>query len=257
MLHKAIFEIIGSERNRLDFSILASGQVIYSAPGRTAFPVRLAVDIFQKVVHYRTKKGGSTSFTLYDPCCGSGYLLVTLAFLNWKYITKIIGSDIDPNALQIAQHNFSLLTPDGINLRIEQLSQLVSSYGKSSHSETLENARLFSEKVNNFQGEHNFDGYLFQADATKSEDLIKNLEGQKVNLVITDIPYGNRTSWMGETPENLPSIELMLSSLLPILSKDGIVALVSPKRQSFNYSGYKRLTKYLIGKRQVTILEVS
>ncbi|NMA83020.1 MAG: hypothetical protein GX962_04050 [Epulopiscium sp.] len=61
------------------FEDFASGRVIYSKAGFTNYPVKIANEAFRRAVEYSGKKD---KFTIYDPCCGGGYLLTVLELLN-------------------------------------------------------------------------------------------------------------------------------------------------------------------------------
>ena len=61
------------KRNFEDF---ASGRVFYNRPGKPAFPVRLASEIFQRAFKHWQAEGGQGGCKIYDPVCGGGYWLV-------------------------------------------------------------------------------------------------------------------------------------------------------------------------------------
>ena len=98
----------------------------------TNFPVRLAQEIYGRCLQYSPKK---KDICLYDCCCGGGYLLTVLGFLNQDSLVKIIGSDINPELLEIAKKNLSLLSKEGINERIIEIEQMIANYQKQSHME--------------------------------------------------------------------------------------------------------------------------
>src|SRR5262245_42871552 len=90
-----------------DYSDFSAGRVFHSLPG--AFPVRLASEIFQRCMAIRTRNG--TPCTVYDPCCGSGYMLGTMVYQHRDQLSRVIGSDIDASALAIAERNLALVSP--------------------------------------------------------------------------------------------------------------------------------------------------
>src|SRR5262249_13232498 len=97
---------------REDYSDLAAGKGFQSLPHNPAFPIRLANEIFQRCIAIRAQINSSSPeerLVLYDPCCGSGYLLGTLAYFNWPHLAQLIGSDIEPRALAVAAKNLALL----------------------------------------------------------------------------------------------------------------------------------------------------
>jgi hypothetical protein len=99
-----------------DYSDLAAGRILQNFPGHPAFPIRLASEIFQRCLPILAKENIPVS--VYDPCCGGAYLLTTLAYEHWSQIHTIIGSDIDTDALNLAERNLSLLTLDGLDQRL-------------------------------------------------------------------------------------------------------------------------------------------
>ena len=78
----------------------------------------------------------------------------------------------------------------------------------------------------------------------------------RVDLVITDIPYGSHASWSG-----LPSHAryepswYMLQSLLDILTPHSLVAIASNKQQKISHDRYRRVSHFQVGKRRVVILK--
>src|SRR5438094_10188125 len=122
------------ETARTGYSDYASGRVLYSLPGRPAFPVRLGLEILRRCQAVRAAGGASGPALLYDPCCGGAYLLTVLALLCPELLRGVVASDIDPDALALARRNLALLTVAGMDRRIEQLQELSAAYGKTSHA---------------------------------------------------------------------------------------------------------------------------
>ena len=119
---------------------LAAGRVLLHRGGMPCFPVRAGSEIFSRCLAACPRKSG---LTLYDPCCGGGYLLTVLGLLHPGPLGRIVGSDIDPRALALARDNLALLTPEGRARRRSQLREMAVQFGKESHSAALESlARL-------------------------------------------------------------------------------------------------------------------
>lgn len=225
----------GKKGNYEDF---AAGRVIYNIKGMTNFPVRLAQEIYGRCLEYSIKKN---NICLYDCCCGGGYLLTVLGFLNQDTIGKIIGSDINMEMLDIAKKNLSLLSKEGINKRIAEIEQMIASYQKESHIEAKNSAIRLKNLIRN-----NIEFEVFQCDAL---DTI-NLE-EKPDIIITDVPYGDMIDWKGNE-EN--AIDKLLDSLHEICSRDTIVGLCMNKKQKVRNEKFIRLEKEQIGKRRFEIL---
>lgn len=245
----------------VDGSAFAPGSVFYSSPGRTAFPVRLASEILQRCVAFLKNEGAVGSHTLYDPCCGGGYLLATLDLLHRDSIARLYGSDIDPQALELAERNLSLLTPEGLGKRVEELEALFAHYGKASHRLALENAETLRERLTQSSSLGSPAANLFAADATRPGQLTEHIEKSSIDLLITDLPYGNLSSWRSAGGEagveaETPAATRLLGSVSPVLARPSVVALASDKTQSPGHQDFYRVGRLQIGKRRVTFLAI-
>ena len=245
-----------------DYSDFSSGRFFYAAPGHPALPVRLSSEIFQRCLALRHADGLDAPVTLYDPTCGGAYHLTTLAFLHWNTIDTIIGSDIDPDILPVAERNLSLLTTSGVQRRIDEIVALVDKFGKASHTAALRSANYFNDQLNHHTQTHTIKTRLFTADATNPQELAAHLKDQHPDLIISDIPYGQRSTW--QQSDNSPGspvpgnqLTRMLTGLLPFLSVDSIVAIVLNKAQTYSPEHYRRVEKFQIGKRRVVLLKLA
>ncbi len=233
-------------RDRENYEDFSSGKVLYSAHGITSFPVRLASEIYQRCQYFLTQKGINEPYSLYDPCCGGAYLLTVIGFLHGKTINRICASDISHDAIDIASKNLSLLSPSGLLKRIEQIEQMYNLYGKQSHSEALQSAIRLKNRLENKQIQ--IETVCFQADI--SGDLkSKFADCGDVNIVITDVPYGNMVQWQGDS-----SIQIILDNIYSVINKQCVVAIVADKGQKIKHDLYKRLDYFKVGKRHVAIL---
>jgi hypothetical protein len=243
-------------QTRADYTDLAAGQVLYNLPGRPAFPVRLASEIFQRCLAVREGAGAEGPCILYDPCCGGGYLLTTLAYLHWPSLRAVIGSDVDPEALRLAEKNLSLLTRAGLDARIAQIEAMKALYGKESHARSLESAlRLSALWEEEFRLP--LPARLFLADATDREQVSASLRGDAVDVVMTDLPYNQRTQWIVSEKalqSDQSPVWLLLDALLPVLSRRSVVAISANKAQKVAHGQYRRADQFQIGKRRITIL---
>ena len=166
---KYIYE--NEQKNYQDF---ASGRVLYNQKGATAFPVRLASEIFLRSKAYLEERGHDGTITIYDPFCGGAYLLTVLGFLHGRYLSRIIASDIDENILNLARRNLALLTTDGLEQRIEEIKNNLLLYGKESHEEALESA--LSLKALQADINEGLEIECFQADAGKAVACWKKVD---------------------------------------------------------------------------------
>jgi 23S rRNA (guanine2535-N1)-methyltransferase len=242
-----------------NYSDLASGKVFYSLLGHPAFPVRLASEIFQRcLAHRRAIYGVTTPCTLYDPCCGAAYHLSVIGYLHGNTIQKIIGSDIDEKAVGQAKQNLGLLSQEGINRRIDEITSMLEQYKKASHKEALQSALVIKNRVTAMVQEHPLVTRAFQANAMDGRKLLNNIPAGSVDIVFTDIPYGQHSQWhISDIGEPTNPIGSMLNALTGVISTLGIVAIVSDKRQKVSLDKYQRVEQFQIGKRRITILRLS
>jgi tRNA G10 N-methylase Trm11 len=239
-----------------DYSDFSSGRVFYSLPGHPAFPVRLASEIFQRCrAHREMIYGVSNPVTLYDPCCGAAYHLGVLAYLHGEHIREIIGSDIDEKAVAVARRNLGLLHMDGLNQRIAEITKMFEQYGKDSHQEALRSASVLKKRLSTLTAVHSLETRVFQANATDGIAISSNIKSRSVDIVFTDVPYGQHSQWRAVDYDGLSDpLNSMLGALLPILSPSGIVAISSDKQQKASHESYEQIERFQVGKRRIVIL---
>jgi tRNA G10 N-methylase Trm11 len=98
---------------------------------------------------------------------------------------------------------------------------------------------------------------LFQADATDSRAMVQGLAGTVVDIVLTDVPYGQRSEWRGGDNSVVLAdglLEPMLDALCGVLTVRAVVAVIANKGQKVAHEGYHRLERFRLGKRQVVLL---
>lgn len=237
---------------RANYADLASGHVFYSLPGLPAFPVRLASEIYQRCLALRGQV--TTPCTIFDPCCGAAYHLSTISYLHWDSICRVICSDIDEKAVSLAERNLGLLTPGGMERRSREISAMVHLYNKESHKGALESLTRMQEQVTRLTAVRPIQTHIFRANAVDAGSLREDLQGAVIDVVFSDVPYGQHSQWK-QTQVNNP-IWAMLETLLEFLTPKSIVAIASDKLQKVAHEKYQRLEKFQIGKRQVVILRL-
>lgn len=244
-------------KEQLDYSDFTSGRVFYSLPGHPAFPIRLASEIFQRCVARReTIYKDSTPCTLYDPCCGAAYHLSILAYLHGEHIREVIGSDIDEKATAVARRNLGLLNVAGLDKRISEISKMLEQYGKDSHKDALKSAYTLKEKLSTLIEKHPLEARAFQASAADGKKILKNIRPKSVDLVFTDVPYGQHSHWRDSDFNEVSNpLGSMLDALLGILSPSSLVAIASDKQQKVLHESYQRIEQFQIGKRRIVILK--
>jgi hypothetical protein len=242
------------DRNFEDF---ASGRVFYAQAGHPAFPVRLASEIFQRCLEHWQKVGGAGPCTLYDPTCGGAYWLAVLAFLHWDRIGTICASDIHPDAVRMAEKNLSLLSPQGLERRINQIKAMLAAYGKNSHAEALESAYRFRKQLSQNLKSHPIHTRVFLADSMEPKPVQQGTAGLEIDVVLADVPYGWHSNWeVSEGDTTGSPMWSMLETLKTVLSAGSVIAIAADKKQKIRHNSYSRLERFQSGKRQVVIMNV-
>ncbi len=262
---------------RDNFEDFAAGRVFPHVPGMSHFPVRLAIELFARCLE---RFPASRRVTVYDPCCGGGYMLAVVGFHFAHRLRGMLGSDIDPHAVAGARRTLALLTEEGMKGRIRALESMVADFGKDSHREALESAANLLEVLRS----HSRLGppVLFEADACDATSLPARPElaaRGPVDIVFADVPYGLLTQWRdgpvhaGQPSLHVPevggaqpadaradappgtrsSLDALLEAVAPLMAPDGIVMLASGKDQKVTHPGWKRLEKENAGKRRIGI----
>lgn len=241
------------EKVKENYSVFSSASVLQSFPGLPAFPVRLASEVFLRVVEILDSKGGIGKYSVYDPFCGSGYLITTLALLHSNKISKILCSDINCDAANLARLNLDLLSKEGLNRRVEHLQDNYKKYNKPSHLEAIENADYISRHYHSKVLE-SIPTKVFCADAFhvgKNEFSTED----KVDIVISDLPYGNQTilETGDERSDSRQNIFIdLFQSLSLTLKHGGVIVLISIEAISLKQAlGINIITHVKIGHRHI------
>jgi hypothetical protein len=265
-----------------NFEDFAAGRVLLHRPGFPNFPVRLAQEIFLRCVGYSQNK---TNLCVYDPCCGSGYMMTVIGLLNLNSVGTVVCSDCDDGALEAAGQNLKLLTVAGMRERINHLRNLYAQFNKTSHQQAIDGAVKLQASLTGAHNEgHTINAFAFKADILAA-DALKHRDF-KADIVFTDVPHGNLTPWHGEgetgaghrpdkpqtgaghPPDNSQTgaglmPDNLLVNLRPVLKPGSVVAICSDKKQRVHRGltnpdgirslGYTRLEKHQIGKRKFEI----
>ena len=194
-----------------DYADYSSGHVLRSAPGFPAFPVRLASEVFQRAVALRR---GAPPVALWDPCCGSGYLLTVIALLHRRLLRSVLATDIDPRATELARQNLALLDPEALIVRGHELAERAERYGKPSYLDTAQAAHRLSAQLARQGGP--LPVVVREANAFDAADLAAIVPGACPDVVITDVPYGEQTAWLGaDDGGGVPQLLAAMASVLP------------------------------------------
>ncbi|MFK3981017.1 rRNA methyltransferase [Micromonospora sp. NPDC050397] len=235
---------------RHDYSDLASGAVLRSAPGHPGFPVRLASEVFLRAWH---ALGQPRPLTVWDPCCGSGYLLTVLGLLHRDKIAGLVASDIADGPLRLARANLALLSAEGMRERRAELEELARRFGRPSHGESAEAAQRLQELL--AQGGGDLPCLVGRADVLDRQQVAALLTASPPpGLVLTDLPYGEQTSWLGSRPEE--GIPGLLETLVSALPADTMVALTTRGRRVGLPEGVRATARLKIGTRATVLVRL-
>jgi hypothetical protein len=226
----------------------SSGRVLYGATGATNFPVRLTSEIFLRAQYYLTEQGNRGPYSIYDPFCGAGYSLSVLGLLHGENIKSIYASDVDKNMLEIAEKNLYLLTKEGMNKRAHELNVLYSQYHKDSHKDALESVNKLVKKL----PRSSITIQSFKHNILSNPNL--PIELKKIDLIISDVPYGKLAQWQGASMEVNP-LRQFLNNIKNKVSQKSLIAVSLNKKQEAIYEGYSKIKSFKIGTRKILFLQ--
>lgn len=219
-----------------NYEDFASGRVLYHVGGEPTFPVRLSLEIYERCLQYSNKK---TNISLYDCCCGGGYLLTILGLLKSNSISSLYGSDINSESLKLAEDNLGLLKKSGISRRRAELEALYQKYKKVSHTEALHSIDRIEQRLT-----QDIKTSVFSRNVFKVCDL-----PFIPDIIITDVPYGIMVEW----DEGSGGINQMMNALSSVCGNETIICVCMDKKQKIQTDIYKRLERQLVGKRKFEI----
>lgn len=223
-----------------NYEYLSSGAVIKSYKGNTNFPVRLGHEILNRCITHLNK---NEQINLYDPMCGSGYLLTTISLLNFEKINRIYGSDINKEVLKVAGKNLRLMTRDGIHARREELEYHLKKYKRQSYALSLEYLKVFEETV-----KIDLPYRLFEQDIFEDDFELPFL----AEIIILDLPYNNLVTYKGSY-----SNHKLATRIKKFAEQGAVVAVIRNKTQKLSTDLLPyRIEKTTVGKRIVEIFKV-
>ena len=119
---------------RKTYTDFASGRVLYSA-----WNYRVSVRLASEIIHAPSPSSEQRCgpHIQHDPCRGGGFLLATNGFLFPERVAELIASDVDGQALEIAQESVPL-TPEAIGRPPQELEGFALARQRVTPSEHLE-----------------------------------------------------------------------------------------------------------------------
>jgi 23S rRNA (guanine2535-N1)-methyltransferase len=239
------------ENEKKNYEFLSSGRILQSYKGMPAFPVRLTLEILQRCIFDLKNDGILPPYSIYDPCCGGGYILSTIGLLSSSEIDTIYGSDIDEESLELAKKNLSLLSQEGLARRVAELEKLVKLYKKEAHQASLTYCKRFRECL------------VRTKQPTVSvfkRDILSDFSNTLVNanIIIVDTPYSKQSAWQIEhaAPLSTKSFqERFLTNLYQSLAEKGVASIIMCKSEKLSFPQFKVIKMFCIGKRRIYLLK--
>lgn len=224
-----------------DFSDYACGRVLRGGAGMPNFPARLALELYGRGASHLP---ADAEIVLWDPCCGSGYLLTVAALRGQPVPRCVLASDIQEGAVSLARENLALISAEGRAARQEALRAHLQEFGRESYALALESLDRIGAQCVGRQVETE----------VRVHDVLAGGQpfDRRPNLVVTDVPYGCLVSWQGERAE---LGQYLLQALAPALDAGAVAVVCMDKKQRVCSDGYVRLEKEQIGKRRFEIYQ--
>lgn len=243
--------------------------VLASAPGRPTLPVRLTVELAGRA---RAHLPADAPLTVWDPCCGAGVTLTVLGLLGVG-ITRLVGTDADPEPLDLARRNLALLDPGGLAARAADLDALAARHDKPSYADAATAARTLVPASTPTWS-------VAVADARDTAAVRGALAGASPDdagpdLVLADLPHGIRTTWAAsptrpgavDTPalgagparaaaadqDQDPGVEF-LRAVATVLRPDAVVVAVGRGRTVPLPGGARPLDRVRVGHRAAVLV---
>ncbi len=180
------------------------------------------------------------------PCCGSGYLLTVLALLHPRQITTVLGTDIEPAALHLAEQNLALAGREGLIARAADLDAHAERFDKPSYTAA---ARRLARGL--ATGQSDVTHAVHRADVFDPDQLRRALDGRRPGVMITGVPYGGQTAWHG--PDGASGAAGMLRALRVVLPENAVIAVAVRGHRQRPDDGLRAQTTFRIGTRTVAL----
>jgi 23S rRNA G2445 N2-methylase RlmL len=186
---------------------------------------------------------------LWDPCCGSGYLLTVIALLHRTMLRSVLATDIDPQAVELARQNLALLDPAALIAREHELAERAERFDKPSYLDTAQAAHRLSAKLTRQGG--GLPVLTREANVFDRKDLAAAVRDVNPDVVITDVPYGEQTAWLGANDG--ADVPEMLAAIASVLPEDAVLG-VTVRGRRVPLGGARRRESLKIGTRAVALL---
>src|SRR6185369_11988829 len=95
----------------------------------------------------------------------------------------------------LAKRNLELVSIAGLDKRIIEISAMSERYGKASHKDALRSAQILRSNSLALARKYPVSTRVFRANSTESKEIFNNIKAKSVDIVSTDVPYGQHSDW--------------------------------------------------------------
>lgn len=135
--------------------------------------------------------------------------------------------------------------PEGLERRRRELESYAAAFGKDSHRAALESLERLRDRL----GRRSIAFSCGQRDITD----LSPFPVQDVDIIITDLPYGQLASWGGEGGDPLES--LFINCRRALKEGPAVLAIVADKKPRLKHEAFRRVDHFKLGKRQIALLQ--
>jgi hypothetical protein len=135
----------------------------------------------------------------------------------------------------------------GLDARSAELDERAERWDKPAYAAAAQAARRLARRLREDDVPH----AVGQADALDPGQLRRVLGDRRPGLVITDVPYGERTAWQG--PHGATGVPGLLRALATVLPEDAVIAIAVRGRRISLGDGPRPRTTFKIGTRTVAL----
>lgn len=192
---------------------VGGGVVLHSAPGHPGFPSRLALELFARAQALT----GKERVGLWDPLCGAGGIVATVALLRPSALSRVLATDADPDAVRLAERNLVLTSDAGLVARRRELADRGADPRRLASVDRL---RATPGRSDGLRVE------AATADATDATSLA-TLDLDGIDMVLTDLPYGQQTGWASASADPAARV---LEALRDVLQPGSVVVFITTAR---------------------------
>ena len=167
-----------------------------------------------------------------DPCCGNGIVLAVLRSLYPRYLAALHGRDIDSRALEVTEHNLSILSSgEAMNQWIAELLKRRDRTGSARLDGVIERAHLLQARL--VEGEP-ADHAAAVATFIERQNVLAGVESdrsrvgesqERFDLILTDPPYGRRSDWQESKWTGEIGLAVFLRRMVDCITPDGRIAV--------------------------------